>query len=184
MNISIDYLNEMFQVIDGVLIWKERPESHFKTKRAFSVWNSRFSGKPSGRVNHGYWQTRVGNKIYRNHRIIYAMMRGIIPNVIDHIDGNTLNNRIENLRNTNVSGNAINCKVSVLNTSGRKGVYFHKSIGKWTASIRINGKLSHIGTFDNINDAIEARSNAEKTHYGELSREQRIIKASQENKDE
>ena len=42
------YLQECFDYVDGKLIWKVRPLEHFKTKRAFSTWNTRFAGKTAG----------------------------------------------------------------------------------------------------------------------------------------
>ena len=167
--LSIDYLKECFYIKDWVLYWKDRKQEHFKTEKAWKIFKSKFSGKPAGKNNHGYLQTKISYRMHSNHRIIYFMLKGEIPNVVDHIDGNTLNNDIKNLRSVTVSNNAMNCKTSVNNTSGQKGVYFHKSIGKYTASIRVDGKLTHLGTFINFDLAKEARLESEKKYYGDYA---------------
>lgn len=98
-----------------------------------------------------------------------TQLKGEIPNVVDHIDGNTLNNDIKNLRSVTASNNAMNCKTPVNNTSGQKGVYFHKSIGKYTASIRVDGKLTHLGTFIDFYSAKQARLEGEVKYYGDYA---------------
>lgn len=168
---SIDYLNECFDLIDGVLIWKERPVGHFHSERYWKVFMARFSGKPAGKINQGYLITKVGGKYLLNHRVIYLLSNKKTGPVIDHIDGNTLNNKPENLRLCTLSGNMQNCKTNIVNTSGRKGVYFHNGIGKWTASIRINKKLTHLGCFDSFESAVDARKKAEVEHYREFANE-------------
>jgi hypothetical protein len=96
------------------------------------------------------------------------MHHGHMPEFVDHIDGNPTNNIIENLRAATIEQNMQNCKTPVTNTSGFKGVYFHAGIGKYTASIRVNKKLTHIGTFFSMQEAIDARKQAEIEHYGDF----------------
>ena len=57
------------------------------------------------------------------------------------------------------------------NAIDNEGVYFHNGIGKWTASIRINKKLTHLGCFDSFESAVDARKKAEVEHYGEFANE-------------
>jgi hypothetical protein len=76
---------------------------------------------------------------------------------VDHINNNTLDNRIENLRWATVQENTFNSKICKNNTSGVKGVSYNKRDKKWVASIKINGKKSHLGSFDNKEEAIKAR---------------------------
>ena len=95
----------------------------------------------------------------RIHRLI-AM--AFIPNpegkpFVDHINNNTLDNRTENLRWATPTQNNFNSKISKNNTSGVKGVSYHKRDNKWIARIKINGKQTHLGSFDNKEDAIKAR---------------------------
>lgn len=79
----------------------------------------------------------------------------------DHIDRDGLNNQRENLRHANKSINAFNSKVRTDNSSGHKGVSWNKREQKWRAYI-YNGTEKHLGYFDNLDDAIKARKEAEK----------------------
>lgn len=119
------------------------------------------SVKPSG-----YAQVCFDRKMYMVHRIVYEMHYGDIPDgmVIDHKDGNPLNNNIENLRITTPSGNSKNRKRHENNSSGVTGVCWHKKAGKWLANIRVNGRLIHLGWFANLDDAIAVRREAEVKH--------------------
>lgn len=76
---------------------------------------------------------------------------------VDHIDNNRTNNNVYNLRWATNQENCFNRKMSINNTSGVKGVVWHKRIKKWQAFIKINGKLKFIGYYDEMEDASEAR---------------------------
>ena len=91
--------------------------------------------------------------------------------IIDHINGDTLDNRENNLRRVSTQENNMNQRLSKNNTSGHKGVHWHKNMGKWISNIGLNGKLLHIGYFDNYEDAVAAREDKERRLYGEYSRE-------------
>jgi hypothetical protein len=86
---------------------------------------------------------------------------------IDHIDNNRLNNNVSNLRWVSQQENCMNQKLSTNNTSNYKGVSFDKHYKKWRARIQINGKEKHLGYFDNIEDAVNARVKKAKELYGE-----------------
>lgn len=130
------------------------------------------NGREAGRRDsNGYLRIHVhGGPMVPVHRIVYFMHHGFYPQLIDHIDGDPSNNRIENLRPATRAENCRNCKTPVTNTSGVKGVYWHKQTSRWTASIRIEKRLSHLGTFADFFDAICARKSAERKHYGEFAR--------------
>lgn len=72
---------------------------------------------------------------------------------VDHINGNALDNRRENLRIATHSQNQANRRRLTRNTSGFKGVTWNKSILKWQAAIKVNGKSIHLGMFVNAADA-------------------------------
>lgn len=91
--------------------------------------------------------------------------------VVDHINGDVTDNRKSNLRITNKYRNAQNRKIPSNNTSGVKGVNFNKGMGKWVARIGYFGKRIHLGAFDNFEDAVKARKEAEKKYFGEFNRE-------------
>lgn len=89
---------------------------------------------------------------------------------VDHVNGDTLDNRKCNLRIVTNQQNSMNCSKPLNNTSGYKGVYFDKSRKKWVANIKVNRKTIFLGRFDNIEDAYKARLEAEEKYFGEYRR--------------
>lgn len=89
------------------------------------------------------------------HRFIWTYANGEIPEnmIIDHIDGNTSNNSIKNLRIATRSESSFNKGMLKNNTSGVKGVYWDKKNKKWMAYGRINGKMKNLGRFSSIEEA-------------------------------
>ena len=100
--------------------------------------------------------------MYLLHRVIYKYFNdewdltdSSSKNQIDHIDINPLDNRIENLRRVNNSQNQRNKNKKKNCSSQYKGVYWHKQNNKWLAYIRIDGKIKHLGSFTNEEEAAE-----------------------------
>ncbi|KLP26934.1 HNH endonuclease [Citrobacter freundii] len=116
----------------------------------------------------GYVRVVLHQKFYLAHRIIYEMHHGPIPAgyQVDHIDGERLNNNIENLRLATNSINQRNRRKSSKNTSGVTGVCFDKNTGKWVARLC----KKHLGKFVNFEDACTARAEALRCHEGFTSR--------------
>lgn len=92
--------------------------------------------------------------------------------VVDHINGNKLDNRKENLRVCTQSQNSMNRRLFSKNSSGHKGVSWCKTKRKWQAQIMLNGKQKTIGRFHNIEDAILAYKKASQELFGEFARVQ------------
>ncbi len=84
---------------------------------------------------------------------------------VDHINRNTLDNRKSNLRSVTRSFNKFNTGLWKHNTSGFKGVSLFKRDNMWHAQIKINRKALHLGYFKEIQDAIDARKEAEVKVY-------------------
>lgn len=76
--------------------------------------------------------------------------------MIDHINGNGLDNRKENLRLLDNTRNQWNQSISTVNTSTYKGVTFSKKVGKWQAQVRIYPKRYWLGYFDTAEEAGQA----------------------------
>lgn len=95
--------------------------------------------------------------------------------IIDHKNRNKLDYRKENLRRTNYHGNAQNISLQKNNKSGITGVYYGKQINKWIANITVDKKVKYLGSYDDINDAIKARVEAEIKYYGEYSTQSHLI---------
>jgi len=114
-----------------------------------------------------YQYLRIDRKSYRMHRLIWIYVYGNIPENmdIDHVNGNGLDNRLENLRLATRQENAKNRKITNNIKQGVFGISFYKNLNKWRAMIKNNGKLEHIGYFETKEAAIEARKNKEK-EYG------------------
>ena len=89
---------------------------------------------------------------------------------VDHINGNSLDNRRSNLRQATQSENMRNVGLTCANTSGAKGVHWLKSASKWQARIRHEGKRIHLGLFDNLDDARAAYQSAAVRLHGEFCR--------------
>ena len=104
----------------------------------------------------------INNKDYRTHRLIFLMHHGYLPKQVDHIDNNKLNNRIENLREATKSREQLQLHHSLSdNTSGYKGVSFHKRCGKWHVQVkRQHGKKYSGGFHDTAEEANEAATGA------------------------
>lgn len=110
-----------------------------------------------------YFQKRFpGGKLVELHRWIMGEPSGIC---VDHINGNTLDNRRENLRAVKNSTNIRNGKVRTNSTSGVTGVRYRTDRGKWEARIRVNYKILVLGQFATKGDAVKARKQAEKKYF-------------------
>jgi len=108
------------------------------------------------------------SKMVYMHREIMGL--ACLGKEVDHEDRDGLNNRRSNLRIATRSQNGMNRKINKNNTSGYKGVYWHKQHQKWCAQIKINNKKIHLGYFDNKIDAVKARDEAAKKYHGEFAR--------------
>lgn len=87
----------------------------------------------------------------------------------DHINRDPLDNRKINLRTATKSQNGCNRDIASNNTSGFKGVSWHKSNNAWRAIIKINGKAKHLGLYDNIIDAANAYNEYAKKLHGDFA---------------
>ncbi|EMC4142370.1 HNH endonuclease signature motif containing protein [Cronobacter sakazakii] len=171
-DISIEYLKEALEYTpdSGVIRWKQRPKNHFKTDNSWRATNANFAGKVAGaRDNDGYFRIGIDGRLYRSHRVAWALHYGYWPeNEIDHISGDRGDNRIDNLRTVTSAANNKNLRLYSTNKTGVPGVGWYKARGKWRAKINVSGKVKHIGYFDDFCEAVKARKAAEmKLQYHE-----------------
>ena len=155
---TLDEINEYLEYKDGNLYWKKLNSTRTKI------------GDQAGYMRKGYLNIGFNCKEYPLHHLVFFMFKGYLPKLIDHIDGNKLNNKIENLREASINENARNCKKPSHNTSGYKGVCWAKSKNKWQANITVKNKLLFLGRFDDPLEAYKAYCNAAKTYFGEFAR--------------
>lgn len=90
--------------------------------------------------------------------------------IVDHINGNTLDNRKCNLRIVTKSQNNQNRSRNIKSTTGYKGVDYHKASGKYRVRICVNHKSISIGYFRDIEKAHAAYCEASKKYHGEYGR--------------
>ena len=115
------------------------------------------SGRPIGyRRKDGYWILSYGGKQMLAHRVVWILNFGVIPEglVIDHIDRNPSNNRIENLRVVTQAINLGNVAVRPHCSSGEKYISLDKRTGRY--SVRI--KRKSYGTYGTLEEAVEVRN--------------------------
>jgi hypothetical protein len=141
----------------GALTWRLRPREAFPCNWSFLVWNKSYGGKPAFTSScSGYYRGNLLNKVYAAHRVIWAMAHNEWPEVIDHVNGNKLDNRLSNLRNVSQTINCKNTRHHKHNTSGVMGVSWSNTRNKWVARVGANTAGVHIGYFDDKESAIRA----------------------------
>ena len=147
----------------GVFTWKERPLHHFKRESNGKGWNTRYAGNQAGCTDgKGYLTIAVDGKLHRAHRLAFLFMEGRMPDgEVDHLNHVRDDNRWVNLRETTASGNRVNQRLSSVSTCGHTGVYFSRARRKWIAQIKRFGQVRYLGCFDEIEDAVAARKQAE-----------------------
>lgn len=140
---------------------------HYDTESGIFTWikskRRGWVGKVAGtRCKNGYEQISIDNKRYYSHRLAWLFVNGSWPkNEIDHIDRNPLNNSVKNLREASRGCNQRNVGMSKYNNTGVTGVCFDNGRKQYRAYMQIDKKHKNLGYFDNFEDAIKARVEAE-----------------------
>ena len=101
------------------------------------------------------------------HRVIAGTPKGMDT---DHKNGDGLDNRRSNLRNATTSQNMCNQRKKANSASGLKGASWAGHLGKWRATIRLNGKRKSLGVFDTPEQAHAAYCKAAPDFHGEFAR--------------
>lgn len=156
----------------GELTWKVREEHWFKdgyrtAQGEANNWNTRYAEKRAGcvaKVGYRYVRLPFCSAPTPEHRVIWAMTNGVWPDVIDHINGDKLDNRLINLRNVTQKTNMSNAAMWSHNTSGQTGVMFDKRAKKWKSYIKVASKMINLGHFAEFENAVASRLAAEKQH--------------------
>lgn len=163
-------LKELFDYIDGHLVWRARPRSDFKTPQGYGAFNAINVGKIArqGKIS-GYWVIKINGVAHKAHRLIWIWNYGDIrpDQEIDHKDNDPLNYSIDNLRLADRGSNMVNKKKQRNNTSGSKGVCWDKSRNKWQVQVK-KGDERITKRFDNKEDAIEFACKAREELHGEF----------------
>jgi HNH endonuclease/AP2 domain len=129
-------------------------------------------GEPIGNLNsYGYFVTCFAGQKYFVHRIAWMLHTSKDPGKfeIDHINGDTTDNRACNLRLATHGNNMHNSKKHRDNTSGFKGVYWHKKAKSWMGYSRVNGKMFNLGLYPTPEAADKAVRAYRETLHGEFT---------------
>jgi hypothetical protein len=166
----LDYLRQCFKYNPetGDLFWRERPEDHFPTTAQQARCNAIHANKRAFTAIHrtGRYVGGLCGKQLLAHRVAYYLGTGEHPDdLVDHINGDPLDNRLVNLRLATRSENARNRgRTEQLWDAPYFGVR-KGSVNRWRAQIYANGKMVELGSFLTLEEAIAARKAAEE-HYG------------------
>jgi len=118
----------------------------------------------------GYWFVSLDGVKIKGHQVAWVCAYGILPAFdIDHEDLNKANNKIKNLRPSNKSNNGANRPPQKNNTSGYKGVFWHKAAGKWMVQIRVRGQVIYGGLFECKKMAAHHYDALAEKHFGEYA---------------
>lgn len=101
------------------------------------------------------------------HREVMNVPKGVF---IDHINGDSLDNRRENLRFCTNQQNQCNRDAQKNNKLGIKGIRLHEARKKFEARIKVNGKSIYLGYYTNLDDADSVYRKAEEKYFGKFAR--------------
>jgi len=120
--------------------------------------------------NVGYVRVGLAGKNWLLHRLIYMMHYGYMPDEVDHVNGNKLDNKIENLRAATKIENQRNRTSNSNNTSGHKNVSWSKCHKKWSVTLSYARKKNHIGYFEDVELADLVAQEARDKYHGRFAR--------------
>ena len=173
--IDVEELKKVFRIRNGNL---ERIDYRYTNGKWTVVENKSNDGG-------GYCHVNFNGRMVLYHVIVWILSTGKdIPQgmQIDHINGNKIDNRIENLRLVTTRRNQQNQKK---HRAGQLvGCYFHKSKGKYQAQIKIGGKIIYLGCYKTEQEGHEAYTIACKhiTNYVDNESFRELIKKEMEGK--
>lgn len=154
-------LKVQYDPVTGKLTWKVRVAQRSRVGDfAFNHLTKR-----------GYRTGSFLNKNYLAHRVAWAIYHKNWPDgEIDHINGVMDDNRIDNLRVVNRYRNCQNTKIHSNNSSGYKGVNWHKASRSWVSRITCNGVRYDLGSFSCPQEAYDSYCRASEELHGEYGR--------------
>lgn len=140
-------------------------------RRYSTMGNGNCAGRIVGRIPDGtrsnrYRTTTVKGQHWCVHKLIYLYHHGVVPEQLDHINCDTTDNRIENLRVASSSQNMCNRRLFSNSTSGHKGVSWHKAQARWFVYVDVRKKRKNIGYFDDLELADLVSTEARDLYHG------------------
>lgn len=129
-------------------------------------------GDIAGSRDNGCIRIKVHKKSYLAHRLVWLYVYGKFPEkLLDHVDGNRSNNKVDNLREATSAQNTLNQRLRVSNTSGFKGVSKQGEVDKWRAYCSVNGEIIYLWLYDTPEEAGHIREEFAKKNHGEFYRD-------------
>lgn len=153
---------EYFDHKDGHLYWKKvmHPNKQYLV------------GQQVGSIHKtGYRHVTWNGKIHKVHRLIFLLEQGYLPKEIDHINGDRQDNRLENLREVTRSENQFNKAMCSNNTSGFRGVNWHKHSKSWVVRVCTKGKTKILGYFKDLELAGLVADEARNLYHGKFAKQ-------------
>ena len=153
----------------GIMLTQRRIKEllRYNKETGFFAWKIRRQGvtlgSKAGRVtSKGYTEIMLSGESYGAHRLAFLYVEGAFPgNEVDHVNHDRSDNRWRNLRKITRDENHRNLSIFKNNTSGHQGVCWKKAALKYVARIHFSGVAKHLGYYPEIEDAIQARKEAE-----------------------
>lgn len=152
-------VDKLLRYEDGKLYWRHSRKGVKDT--------SIEAGSPSG--SNGRRKVMLDGEVIFTHRLVFLMHYGHLPEVVDHIDGDVLNNNISNLRAATIQLNNYNRAIGRDNTSGIKGVSWHKRDCKWIVQVGFKGSRFY-GRFDDVELAELVATEFRDKYHGEFAK--------------
>lgn len=154
----------------GILRWNVLKGELTRTEKRH---NTLYSGKVAGSVckTLGYRLVMLKKVMYKAHVIVFFLHHGRWPvGIVDHENGIRDDNRPENLRETDASGNSCNAKLSSRNSSGVKGVSWNAAKGKWKVRVTKRGECHFGGWFSDFDTAAGVAADIRRKLHGEFAK--------------
>ncbi len=156
----------------GAFTWRHRGIEYCKNAAYQKAWNTRFAGKPAGRVVNGYLTIAIFGVAYGAHRLAWLIAKGNWPAAyIDHIDGAKTNNAIANLRDVAPCTNSENTRIPRMSKkSGLPlGVFRNgkSALKPFYAAVKADHKTFYVGQYETAEEAHLAYIHKKRTlHAG------------------
>lgn len=168
IQLTQEYLKSVFDYHeDGYLVWKINTKNH--------ICINKIAGCNDKKQPHPNWKIGLNGKYYYASRLIFLWHKGYFPIEVDHWDNDSLNNRINNLRDASISQNRANRSSHKGSTSKYLGVslskvkHKNKTYNYWKSGLCINREYKYLGTFKSEIEAAKAYNEAALIYHKEFA---------------
>jgi hypothetical protein len=151
--------NEAFEYRNGELYWK------IDTNKSLKKIGKKAGCKSSG----AYGVVNLDGQAYSIHKVIFCMHNGFIPEIVDHINGDKSDHRIENLRAATHQSNNWNRVTQTNNKLGKKNISWHKQNQKYWVQLAKNGTKIVSVFVEDLELAELVATEARNKYHGEFA---------------